>query len=556
MTIDEQKQKNKIDLLHKKEEERVTQILSEKYNLPYANLAEMTVDLDYLKLIPEDKSKEGKIVIFQGIGKKIQIAVQNPELPLVKNLLKELENKNYEIQLFLSSLSSLEKIWKKYKEVPAFEELSRGAIEISDERIATFLSQITTLKILQEAFLKRIESKEKRRISELLEILLSGSLNLNASDIHIEPQEKDIKIRLRLDGVLHELLNFNQKAFQLLLSRIKLISEMKLNIREKAQDGRFSIKARDNEMEVRSSILPGPYGESVVLRLLNPQTISVSFEELGMNLQLQELMKKEIKRPNGMILTTGPTGSGKTTTLYAFLKKIKIPGIKIITIEEPIEYHLEGITQTQTNPQKGYGFSTGLSSILRQDPDVIMVGEIRELKAATIALNAALTGHLVFSTLHTNDAAGTIPRLIELGANPTIIAPAVNVTMAQRLVRKLCENCKKGYTPNKEEEKIIKEIISSMPKNIQSPPLNELKIFKSVGCEKCNKIGYKGRVGIFEAIIINEDIEKVILERPSESKIKTASIKQNLLNMRQDAILKILNGITSFEETQRVIELA
>jgi len=554
VNFDEEKQKKKIEALHEKEEEEVTQVLAEKYELPYANLTDMTIDLDYLKLVPEKKSREGKIVVFQGVGKKIQVGLQNPNLDLTKNILEELGEK-YEIQSFFVSLKSLENTWEKYKEVPRFEELSRGVIDISLEKIEKFISQTDSTEKLKENFLARIRSKEKKRISELLEIILGGALGTNASDVHFEPQEENVKIRLRFDGVLHDILIFKKEPFQFILSRIKLISEMKLNVKERAQDGRFSIKTKEAEIEVRSSVLPGPYGESIVLRILNPKVIGVSLSELGLHSQLHEIVKKEIKRPNGMILTTGPTGSGKTTTLYAFLKEIKSPDIKIITIEEPIEYRLEGVTQTQTNTKKGYDFSTGLSSILRQDPDIIMVGEIRDTKAAGIALNAALTGHLVFSTLHTNDAAGTIPRLIELGANPNIIAPAVNLTIAQRLVRKLCPHCKQSYVPEKEEKSILEKTVNSFPQNTQKPNLKNLEIFKTGVCEKCSGIGYKGRTGIFEAIFIDGEMEKLILKNPSESEIKEASKKQEILNMQQNAILKILDGITSFEEVRRVIEI-
>jgi len=554
VNFDEEKQKKKIEALHEKEEEEVTQVLAEKYELPYANLTDMTIDLDYLKLVPEKKSREGKIVVFQGVGKKIQVGLQNPNLDLTKNILEELGEK-YEIQSFFVSLKSLENTWEKYKEVPRFEELSRGVIDISLEKIEKFISQTDSTEKLKENFLARIRSKEKKRISELLEIILGGALGTNASDVHFEPQEENVKIRLRFDGVLHDILIFKKEPFQFILSRIKLISEMKLNVKERAQDGRFSIKTKEAEIEVRSSVLPGPHGESIVLRILNPKIIGVSLNELGLHSQLHEIVKKEIKRPNGMILTTGPTGSGKTTTLYAFLKEIKSPDIKIITIEEPIEYRLKGITQTQTNTKKGYDFSTGLSSILRQDPDIIMVGEIRDTKAAGIALNAALTGHLVFSTLHTNDAAGTIPRLIELGANPNIIAPAVNLTIAQRLVRKLCPHCKQSYVPEKEEKSILEKTVNSFPQNTQKPNLKNLEIFKTGVCEKCSGIGYKGRTGIFEAIFIDGEMEKLILKNPSESEIKEASKKQEILNMQQNAILKILDGITSFEEVRRVIEI-
>jgi len=288
---------------------------------------------------------------------------------------------------------------------------------------------------------------------------------------------------------------------------------------------------------------------------LNPKTIGVSFKDLGLQQKLQEIIEKEITKPNGMILTTGPTGSGKTTTLYAFLKKISSPSIKIITIENPVEYHLPNITQTQTNDTKGYTFATGLRSILRQDPDVILVGEIRDLEAASIALNAALTGHLVLSTLHTNDAVGTIPRLIDLGANPSIIAPSINVAMAQRLVRKLCPSCKKETRPKENELEIIKKIISSFPEGNEKPDTKNIRVFAPGSCEECNNIGYKGRAGVFEILLINKDLEELILKNPSETEIRQIMDKQGFLNMHQDAVLKIINGLTSFDEVQRVIDL-
>jgi type II secretory ATPase GspE/PulE/Tfp pilus assembly ATPase PilB-like protein len=292
-----------------------------------------------------------------------------------------------------------------------------------------------------------------------------------------------------------------------------------------------------------------------VLRILNPKSIRVEFSGLGMHPTLEKIMAEELNKPNGMILNTGPTGSGKTTTLYAFLNHIKSPEVKIITLEEPIEYHLEGITQTQTKPEEGYTFASGLRSILRQDPDVIMVGEIRDLEAASIALNAALTGHLVLSTLHTNDSAGTVPRLIDLGANPAIIAPAINIAMAQRLVRQLCDFCKTTYDPTPEEKEIITKIVETFPPGIEKPDLSNFKLYKSPGCPKCSNIGYKGRIAIFEAIKIDDELEELVMHSPSITEIRKNSIRQEILNMQQDAVIKILNGITSIEETKRVIEL-
>ena len=396
-------------------------------------------------------------------------------------------------------------------------------------------------------------TKQARKISEVLEIILGAALSLEASDIHIEPQEKQIRLRLRLDGVLQDVLSFDRHTYQLLLSRIKLVSELKLNVHDRAQDGRFTIRAQKMDIEVRTSILPGPYGESIVLRVLNPKTIALAFEDLGMHPYLQKMMIKEIKKPNGMILTTGPTGSGKTTTLYAFLKKIYSAEIKIITIEDPIEYHLKGISQTQVDPEKGYSFANGLKAIVRQDPDIIMVGEIRDLETAEIAIHAALTGHLVLSTLHTNTAAGTIPRLLDLGIKPNVFAPAINVAMAQRLVRKLCTKCKKQYTPNQKEQLKIKHLINNLPKGIKKPKLDKIKIWQANKCPECNNTGYKGRIGIFEAFNVNEKIERLIFQYPSETQIEKAALEAGMLTMQQDGILKVLNGLTSLKELERVV---
>jgi type II secretory ATPase GspE/PulE/Tfp pilus assembly ATPase PilB-like protein len=328
-----------------------------------------------------------------------------------------------------------------------------------------------------------------------------------------------------------------------------------------AQDGRFNIMEGDEEISIRTSLIPGSYGESIVMRILDPKSIQVSIEELGIEPYLFEIVKSEIIKPNGLILVTGPTGSGKTTTLYAFLRKIYSTEINIITIEDPVEYHLPGITQTQVNVERGYSFPEGLRSALRQDPDVIMVGEIRDGETAEIAIQSSLTGHMVFSTLHTNNAAGVIPRLIDLGANPKIMVSALSLSMAQRLVRKLCKFCKKEYAPSIKETKTITLVMDSMKEegknflsyNIKVDP--SLKIFAPVGCEKCNNIGYSGRIGIFEAIKTDEEIEKIILESPSEREIKKVARRQGILSMRQDGMVKILNGVTSMEEVQSVVDL-
>jgi type IV pilus assembly protein PilB len=343
-------------------------------------------------------------------------------------------------------------------------------------------------------------------------------------------------------------------TYKLLLSRIKLISNLKLNI-SGAQDGRFSIKLPNSEIEIRTSLLPGAYNDSVVLRVLNPDAISVPLEELGIHPKILEVIFHETSKPNGMVLLTGPTGSGKTTTLYALLKKIHTPEIKIITIENPIEYHLPGIVQTQTDDKKNYTFAEGLRSALRQDPDVIMVGEIRDDETAGIAINSALTGHLVFSTLHTNTAAGTFPRLIDLGIDAKIISSAINLAMAQRLVRKLCPDCKKQIALEGGDKKVIEDIVSTISDKEYLKEIDTTHMWQSTGCTKCNMTGFKGRTGIHEAIKMDYDIELVVRENASERDIKKVAEKQGLLDLRQDGILKVLKGITTMDELKRVIDI-
>lgn len=543
-----------LKLLREKESEDLAQILAAKYKLPYINIIATTIELDALKIIPQEKSAEAKMIIFQKNGRKLNVGAVSPNYGPTQNILKQLEKEEYKIYLFMVSEIGLEKALKKYSEIPGFIETTQGIIDVSSEKLHEFLEKAKSIEDLKKIFSEAAENKKARLATEMLEIILAGALSADASDAHIEPQEGQVRLRYRLDGVLHDIFFFNFKTFNLMLSRIKLISGLKLNVKNKGQDGRFSIRIKDIEIEVRTSVIPGAYGETIVMRILHPKSISVPLEELGIGENLLKILLEEIRKPNGMLLTTGPTGSGKTTTLYAFLRKIYSSDIKVVTLEDPIEYHLQGITQTQVEENKGYTFAEGLRSILRQDPDVIMVGEIRDLETASIAINAALTGHFVLSTLHTNNAAGTIPRLIDLGVNPNIIAPAVNVTMAQRLIRKLCEHCKEEAAPSEKEKEILENILKSFP--LKNPaPKTELKIWKAKGCDKCNFIGYRGRVGIFEVILIDARIEKMILQKPNEIEIWEAAKEQGILDMKQDGIMKVLKGITSLEELQRVIEL-
>lgn len=548
----QKEQEKRLEEFRAKEAEDLTRILARKYDLSYIDLSGITIDLDGLQVLKEKDARRGQMAIFQKIGKKLRIAIKSPNLDTTKEILSSLKDQGHPYELFLTSEHSLERAWSRYKEVPEFLETKHGFIDISVERLQEFSEKMENIKSLQQMLDPMIRTTQQRKVSEIVEATLAGALKLGASDIHVEPQEKEVRMRLRLDGMLQDVVMMPFPVYKLMLSRIKLVSELKLNIHAKPQDGRFTIRPEEErEIEVRTSILPGAYGESIVLRILDPQTISIEVANLGMTHQLQTIVEENLKKPNGMILTTGPTGSGKTTTLYAFVKQTYTPGIKVITIEDPIEYHITGINQTQVDSSKGYSFATGLRSILRQDPDVILVGEIRDLETANTAMHASLTGHLVFSTLHTNDAPGTIPRLIDLGVRPSIIAPAINMSMAQRLIRKLCDACKKKEIPTPEEKIKITHAIETLPEGVTRPDISSFFLYRSQGCGECNFTGYKGRVGIFEILIIDDAVERLILQTPSHAQLKEEMKRQRIPNLFQDGILKVLEGVTSLDEVER-----
>jgi len=559
--FDEEKQNKQLDDLHKQEEEQLVASLAEsKYGLPYIDLYRLGIDNEALRAISHKEAMEMKVAPFKLFGKNIFIAVRSPSDDLFKTLKDAMERKNLVPTFYMASNASLNKVWDRYKEISMAENSMVGGLDISLPVLRETAKNIEHIQDIEKLVTEALEGNKIHKISRLLEIILAGAIAIKASDIHIEAEKDKGRLRLRIDGVLQDINFFGLDVYRLLNSRIKLLSGMKLTSKI-AQDGRFNIMEGTEEISIRSSLIPGSYGESIVMRILDPKAIQVPIEELGIEPYLFEIVQNEIIKPNGLILVTGPTGSGKTTTLYAFLRKIYSIEINIITIEDPVEYHLPGITQTQINLEKGYTFPEGLRSALRQDPDVIMVGEIRDSDTAEIAVQSSLTGHMVFSTLHTNNAAGVIPRLIDLKVNPKILVSALSLSIAQRLVRKLCKFCKKEALPTPEEAKTIKLILDGIKEegkdfskyNIKND--TSFKVFSPVGCDKCNGIGYKGRIGIFEAIKTDEAIEKIMPENPSEREIKKVASSQGILSMRQDGIVKILNGITSIEEVQSVVDL-
>lgn len=559
--FNDEEENKQLDELHKQEEEQLVAMLAEsKYNLPYIDLYRIGIDNEALRAMPEKDALLMKVAPFKLFGKKIFIAIRSPNEDLLTKLKDMMERENLIPTFYMASSASLNKVWNRYKELSMAESSKIGGLDISGEVLRDIAKNIHHIQDIEKLVTEALKGNEIHKISHLLEIILAGGIAIKASDIHIEPEKERSRLRFRLDGILQDLNFFELNVYHLLNSRIKLLSQMKLTSKI-AQDGRFNIMEGNEEISIRSSLIPGAYGEAIVMRILDPKSIQVKLEELGIEPYLFGIIEKEIIKPNGMILVTGPTGSGKTTTLYAFLRKIYSVEINIITIEDPVEYHLPGITQTQTNLKRGYSFPEGLRSALRQDPDIIMVGEIRDGETAEIAVQSALTGHMVFSTLHTNNAAGVIPRLIDLKVNPKILVSALSLSIAQRLVRKLCLFCKKEKLPTPEESKTIKLVMDNIKEdgkslsNYNINPDASFKIFVPAGCEKCNSTGFSGRIGIFEAITTDEDIEKIIPENPSEREIKKVARKQGILSMRQDGVVKILNGITSLEEVQSVVDL-
>jgi len=551
----EEKQERRLEELRKKEEEDVVRILSTRYGLNFIDLRSIPINADALKIVNEDVAREAKLAVYDKVGKKLKIVIFSPKNEKTTIIIKQLEYAGYKPEISMATTASLEKAWDKYKDISSSIASTAGTFDISSDQVVTYMNSIKNINDVSAIVKEILFLKKAYKISKMMEAIIAGALALSASDIHVEPEEKYVKIRFRLDGVLINVFEFDTETYELLLSRIKLLSGMKLNIKNAAQDGRFSVKILNNDIEIRSSILPGAYNESIVMRLLNPKSIAVPIEELGIEARTLSVLLEQIRRPNGMLLITGPTGSGKTTTLYAFMKGISSPDIKIITIEDPIEYHLPGVVQTQVDDAKDYTFLSGLRSALRQDPDVIMVGEIRDGETASIAINSALTGHLVFSTLHTNTAAGAFPRLIDLGVNPKIISSAINVAMAQRLMRKLCNECKKEIIPSPKEKAFIDRTILSITDKTFLTGVQTEKIWQAVGCEKCHKTGYKGRLAITEVILMKKEVEEAIINNPSDRDIKAAAASQNLLDMKQDGVIRILKGISSLDELGRVIDI-
>ncbi len=549
MTALNETSKEKLEELRKKEEEDLVTILSKKYGLKYINLQTAEISTKALRIVSEKDAHDAEVAAFQMQGNTIALALRTPNSAVTQKAIRNIEEMGYKVIPHMVSLASLEHAWSHYKDLSLAVESSYGVLNISNEEVQNLQGKLTTVERVRGAIKGALEMERQYRTSRVLEVIIAGALSNDASDVHFEPRDEDVMIRFRLDGVLVEITTLDKETYDSALTRIKLLSGLKINIKNAPQDGRFSLIIGEKEIELRTSVLPEGNGETIVLRLLDPYSIGLPLEELGIKPELLEKLMVEIRKPNGMILNTGPTGSGKTTTLYAFLKRVVTPGIKILTIEDPIEYHLDGIVQTQVD-HKNYTFASGLRSALRQDPDIIMVGEIRDEEVASTAIHAALTGHLVFSTLHTNNAAGAFPRLIDMNIQPSMAGSAVNAVMAQRLVRRLVPEKSKKIPLEGKDREFVEKILnlvhdkSLIPQNIDYVWIPE---------EETN-FCYKGRVGVYETVFSTRDIEQAIRDNLTTRELEDEARKQQgFLSMREDAVLKALNGVTSLDEVRRVL---
>ncbi len=552
LPFDTKHEEAKLNEIREREEEDVARILSEKYGILYIDLSLKQIDSDALRIIPEAAARAAEAIAFAKAAKVLSLAIHNPNNPALEKLSVDLAERGYSTHTFLVSKKSLDKAFERYKELSFATESKPGVFIIDQKTLEKVVDERATLVTLARELDAAVAEKSLDQVSHILEVILSGAFALRASDIHFEPGEKKTLLRLRIDGVLFDAILFDPHVFHQLNSRIKLLSGVKLNISNQAQDGRFSVEKNKTQIEIRVSFIPTNYGETIVMRILNPEAMKGSYKKLGIHSKLLARLETEIRRPNGMLLTTGPTGSGKTTTLYSFLREIHTPEIKIITIEDPIEYHLEGIVQTQVEGTK-YTFAEGLRSIVRQDPDIIMVGEIRDSETASIAIQAALTGHFVFSTLHTNDAAGTFPRLVDLGADPKSFGSAITVSMAQRLLRKLDPEKRKERPLTDTEKKMIEKVFEPLTDKSLIP--KKIETVWDPAPTSAEETGYKDRVGLYEAIFMDDELAHFLRDNPPENEIAKLATKQGYLTIAQDGIIKALAGITSLAEVADTVDL-
>ncbi len=521
-----------------------TQAKAKFLNLPYIDLFGFPIDTAHLSMIERSKVEKIKMGVFTVKNKVVYVATPSPNTDGQAEFIDSLIKEDFTHKLFLCSQFSLNKILSTYNYVVEVKEVSDD-INITEASMDSVGKNKNSLRDLPKILSTLSTSK-------VIETILITALQNNASDIHFEPEKEIYNLRLRLDGVLHTFANLPKDSQKGIESRLKILSGVKLNVDNTPQDGRFSFQAHGKDIDVRVSMLPSSYGYSVVMRLLGTGSVALELSNLGFTGLAKKRVELAISKPQGLILTTGPTGSGKTTTLYTFIGDLNDGESKIITLEDPIEYKLPGISQTQIDAKAGYTFASGLRSILRQDPDIVMVGEIRDPETGEIAVQASLTGHQVLSTIHTNDAAGAIPRLMEMGIKGFLLADSLAAIIGQRLVRRLCPKCQIPNTLDEDQRKVVIEQLNKLPKNAEIKIKRPLNFTTCKGCEFCNGLGYKGRVGIYEVMVITDGLRTLISNKePSIVEVRDIANKEGMVTMLQDGILKALDGLTDVKELMK-----
>lgn len=518
--------------------EKIAQAKAQILNVPFVKLEGKAISADILNLVPEPAARRYRLIPIELQNDQLWVAMADP--------------------LDIQVIQFIEK--KSGKRIKPFLALPEDILKaVNDQYAQNLTTEVTSaLKEVQSVGVQdRIDSGpeviKEAPVANIVNQLMEYAIKIRASDIHIEPQEDRSRVRYRIDGILHEKILLPRGVHDAVVSRVKILSNLKIDEKRLPQDGRFTFTFGKNIVDLRISTIPTVFGEKVVMRLLPKNTSAPSFADLGLRGSTLKNFEAQLLRPHGIILVCGPTGSGKTTTLYSVLSKVSTSRVNVVTIEDPVEYQISGVNQVQASPQVGLTFASALRSFLRQDPNVIMVGEIRDTETAELAIQAALTGHQVFSTIHTNSAAGAAPRLLDMGVEPFLLASALNAVLGQRVVRKICTNCRVEYAAPPEVAGNIKSVLGKLlPVNRATS--STFKLFKGQGCVQCNNIGYLGRTGIFEFLVLSNKVAKLIIEHSSSSDIEKLAVEEGMVTMKQDGYLKVLEGITALEEVLRVAQ--
>jgi len=533
-------------------EDKLLDLISKFLKIETVDLTEEKIDQEVLRIIPEPIARRHQVVAFRKNKKELHLAMADPEDLQTREFVKK--KTGFVIKPFLASKTSMDFALAQY----------HSNLKAEFQKILTTKKETKKKgrETAAEAENDLLKMAEEIPVVRVVDTLLEYAIYESASDIHIEPQEKEVTVRYRIDGILHDVMTLPKVIQPALAARIKVLSNLKIDEHRLPQDGRFKLQTEEYNISFRVSTIPVFDGEKVVMRLLDEGAKALTFEELGFARSALEIIKRNLSRPHGMSLITGPTGSGKSTTLYTFLTKINVKGVNISTIEDPIEYRIPGINQMQVNPKIGLTFAVGLRALLRQDPNIMMIGEIRDLETAEEAVHAAMTGHIVLSTLHTNSAAGAMPRLLDMGVEPYLIASTLNTVVGQRLVRKICQDCK---APKKldaeaikslEQEFNLEHLIEVMEKEgvlkKKVKKFADLEFFEGRGCDKCGNSGYKGRMGIYEVLDITAAVTKHILDRSTSSSLQEAAVAEGMVLMWQDGFIKAYIGLTTIDEVLRV----